>query len=238
MATWVTHLMIADAIVEKMPKIDAQAFCVGNIAPDCNVENADWTAFDPPREVTHFMDGEKKDEGCAERFYEEYICGNHGDARESAFLWGYYAHLVTDGLFQKMIVDEARVAAMWRRIHAQPDFTERAQDVTEDWNTAKKLFFPKPLRFREMNAIEAEYLREHPDSGYLKHILPLEDFPDYLPFLPHGSIVRKIGVMGTLPEASDVEPMCVSREEYAAFVRQTVEFLLCHSPLTREIVVL
>lgn len=50
MASWVTHLMIADGVLTQFPELDRRGFCVGNIAPDCNVENADWTAFTPSRE--------------------------------------------------------------------------------------------------------------------------------------------------------------------------------------------
>ena len=49
MATWITHLMIADGVLERIPNLDRHGFCVGNIAPDCNVENEDWTAFTPSR---------------------------------------------------------------------------------------------------------------------------------------------------------------------------------------------
>ena len=35
MATWITHLMIADGVLERIPSLDRHGFCVGNIAPDC-----------------------------------------------------------------------------------------------------------------------------------------------------------------------------------------------------------
>lgn len=53
MATWVTHLMVADRVLEKGSWLDWHGFCVGNIAPDCNVENEDWTEYTPHRAVTH-----------------------------------------------------------------------------------------------------------------------------------------------------------------------------------------
>lgn len=53
MATWVTHLMIADRLPELVPNLCRHEFLVGNIAPDCNIENADGTGFTPSREVTH-----------------------------------------------------------------------------------------------------------------------------------------------------------------------------------------
>ncbi len=55
MATWVTHLMVADGVLDKVSGLDRHGFCVGNIAPDCNVENEDWTEFTPPRAVTQVM---------------------------------------------------------------------------------------------------------------------------------------------------------------------------------------
>ncbi len=69
MATWVTHLMIADGVLEALPRLDRRGFCVGNIAPDCNIENEDWTSFIPPREVTHFMRGKHKSFDDCEDFY-------------------------------------------------------------------------------------------------------------------------------------------------------------------------
>ncbi len=60
MATWITHLMIADGVLAHLPALHRCGFCVGNIAPDCNVENENWTAFTPAREVTHWMQGKRK----------------------------------------------------------------------------------------------------------------------------------------------------------------------------------
>ena len=73
MASWVTHLIIADRVFEKVSGLCRHEFCVGNIAPDCNVENEDWTQFTPSREVTHWMTGGRKKVSDCDRFYEEYI---------------------------------------------------------------------------------------------------------------------------------------------------------------------
>ena len=104
MATWITHLMIADRVLERVPQLDKKGFCVGNIAPDCNVENEDWTQFVPSREVTHWMSADRKIATDCERFYQEYIKNRKheiGSEQELAFLLGYYAHLVTDAEFQR-----------------------------------------------------------------------------------------------------------------------------------------
>ena len=230
MATWVTHLMIADRVLQHFPSLDRRGFCVGNIAPDCNVENEDWTAFTPSREVTHWMQGQRKNAADCDAFYEEYIAkrrGRVGSGEEYAFLMGYYAHLITDAAFQKMIRDEVRVKAVWKRIKENETLCKQAADMEETWDNAKKLI-PKRVWVGHIYSLEAEYLNAHPDSGYLTEILPLKEFPDYIAYLPEGAIVRKIGVMGYLPSINEnlSEWIALSREEYEAYIEDTIWLIL------------
>jgi len=55
MGTWISHLRIAEQLLTAMPQLDEVAFIYGNLAPDSGLPNADWSAFDPPKEVTHFL---------------------------------------------------------------------------------------------------------------------------------------------------------------------------------------
>ena len=228
MATWVTHLMIADSVLKHFPKLDKRGFCVGNIAPDCNVENEDWTAFTPSREVTHWMQGERKKASDCDTFYLEYIAKRkiHSD-EEYAFLLGYYAHLITDAAFQKMVRDEDRVKAAWKRIKEKENLREEAAGMEETWDNVKKLL-PKRLWIGQIYSLEAEYLNAHPDSGYLTEILPLKAFPDYIDYLPKGAIARKIGVMGYLPKINEGlgEWIAISREEYEAYIGDTLQMIV------------
>lgn len=228
MATWVTHLMIADSVLQHFPGLDRHGFCVGNIAPDCNVENEDWTAFTPSREVTHWMQGERKKASDCDAFYEEYIAKRrYLSAEEYAFLMGYYAHLITDAAFQKMVRDENRVKAAWKRIKGNENLRERSAGMEETWDNAKKLI-PKRIWIGHIYSLEAEYLNTHPDSGYLTEILSLKKFPNYIDYLPKGAIVRKIGVMGYLPEINESldEWIAISREEYEAYIEDTIQTIL------------
>ena len=230
MATWVTHLMIADSVLKHFPMLDKHGFCVGNIAPDCNVENEDWTAFTPSREVTHWMQGQRKKASDCDAFHEEYIAKRKdriGSSEEYAFLMGYYAHLITDAAFQKMIRDENRVKAAWKRIKESKNLREQSEGMEETWDNAKKLI-PKRLWIGHIYSLEAEYLNTHPDSGYLTEILPLMEFPDYIDYLPKGAIVRKIGVMGYLPSINEnlSEWIALSREEYEAYIGDTIQLIL------------
>lgn len=230
MATWVTHLMIADSVLQHFPSLDRRGFCVGNIAPDCNVENEDWTAFTPSREVTHWMQGARKKASDCDAFYDEYIAKRRDriqTSEEYAFLMGYYAHLITDAAFQKMIRDEDRVKAAWKRIKANEDLLAHSVGMEETWDNAKKLI-PKRVWVGHIYSLEAEYLEAHPDSGYLTEILPLKEFPDYIDYLPEGAIVRKIGVMGYLPKISENlgEGIALSREEYEGYIHETIQLIL------------
>lgn len=140
---------------------------------------------------------------------------------------GYYAHLLTDAAFQKMIRDENRVKAVWNRIRANPNLHERAAGMEETWDNAKKLI-PKEIWRGQIYSWEADYLKVHPDSGYLTEILTLKEFPDYIDYLPPGAIVRKIGVMGYLPKPAMVSEgsIAISREEYEAYILDTVQTIL------------
>lgn len=230
MATWVTHLMIADRILETESHLDRHGFCVGNIAPDCNVENENWTQFVPSREVTHWMSADRKVAADCDRFYEAYIENRkqqiHSQEEES-FLLGYYAHLVADAEFQRWIRDTGRVAASWERIKKHAALWEKASQLQESWDAVKCLI-NKNERMKDIYTIEAEYLEEHPASGYVTEILPLKAFPDYIEYLPKGAIVRKIGVMGYLPkkEAGMYSFVAMTREEYAVFLDNTVKQIL------------
>lgn len=231
MATWATHLMVADRVLNAFPELDRQSFCVGNIAPDCNVENEDWSQFVPSREVTHWMTAGRKIAADCERFYEAYPAKRireNAPKEELSFLLGYYSHLVTDAEFQRYIRDPERVASAWKRINAHPVLSEKALGMAENWDSVKALIVTGE-RMKDIYTLEAEYLEEHPVSGYLTEILPLTSFPDYLEYLPKGAIVRKIGVMGYMPkkESGAYPFIAMTRDEYAVFLR-TAESLVIH----------
>ena len=217
--------MIADGVLERLSNLHRHGFCVGNIAPDCNVENEDWTAFTPSREVTHWMQGERKKASDCDAFCGEYILKRKGEIKSSeeyAFLLGCFSHLITDAAFQAMIRDDDRVNVTWMRIMADDKWSVAGAGMDETWDSVKRLI-PKNDRMREIYTMEAEYLRDHPNSGYLTDILPLKSFPDYIDYLPQGCIVREIGVMVYLPEPdkSIYKFITMSRDEYANFVDDT-----------------
>ena len=227
MATWITHLMVADRVLETVSGLDRHCFCVGNIAPDCNVENEDWTQFVPSRRITHWMSADRKVSSDCDRFYEEYVENRKheiGTKQELSFLFGYYAHLITDAEFQRYIRDPERVASTWERIKKHPILSIKAEGMPMNWDSVK-IIIDKNERVKDIYTIEAEYLEEHPNSGYLAEIMGLKSFPDYIDYLPAGAIVRKIGVMGYLPKKElGIYPfVAMTREEYSTFVENATE---------------
>lgn len=220
MSTWVTHLIIADKVLKCVPGLCRHEFCVGNIAPDCNIENDDWTSFTPPREVTHWMTGNRKAAADCDRFLREYLLKKDVTSpQEESFLLGYYTHLIVDAEFQRYIRDEVRVKRVWDRIQEHPELKSMTSGMPQNWDSVKALI-PKPERMKDIYSMEKDYLDRNPDSGYLTDILGLTAFPDYLTYLPQGAIVRKIKVMGYLPQKAEgkYSYIAMSKEEYSLFL--------------------
>lgn len=228
MATWVTHLMIADDVIKNFPFLSRHEFYVGNIAPDCNVENEDWTSFTPSREVTHWMGNKRKAASDCDRFLHEYIEKRENpDVKEESFLLGYYAHLITDAEFQRYIRDENRVKDTWDRIKRHSELRKQSKGMEETWDSVKILINGRE-RMKDIYSIEKEYLDSNPESGYLTDILGLEVFPDYVDYLPKGAIVRKIKVMGYMPvKVESLYPYIgMSQEEYFVFISRAKKMVV------------
>ncbi len=227
MSTWVTHLMVADEVVKKIPTLSRHEFFVGNIAPDCNVENEDWTSFTPSRELTHWMGSERKRACDCDRFLHEYIELKKGlDSKEESFLLGYYAHLITDAEFQRYTLEEERVKASWVRIKTHPVLSKQAKVMEETWDSVK-IFITRNERMKDIYSLEKEYLEKNPQSGYLTDIINLKEFPDYIDYLPKGAIARKLKVMGYMPEREEsLYPyVAMSKEEYGFFIQRAASLV-------------
>ena len=226
MAEWVTHLWIADEVLKQFPGLDRHGFCVGNIAPDCNLPNDEGTDLVPSRQITHWMNGGRKTADDCKEFYNRYVASRIDEIKtieELSFLLGYYSHLITDAELQRTIRDPERVAASWERIKKVPELAEKASGQPEDWDAVKRIF-PREDRMKDFFCIEREYLDAHPGSGWFTEIRGLEYFPDYLDYLPKQSIPKKIKIMYYEPanEVSTYPFLAFSREEYSGFIERTI----------------
>lgn len=175
MGTWITHLRIAENLLTHIPGLDEVAFAYGNLAPDSGLPNADWTVFDPPKTVTHFLRvGEDEGEIHDLEFYRLHLTdlALTSDRARYSFCLGYFFHLVCDNLWALQI---------WRptkRNHLEA-FTQDAGlfvgAVKSDWY-----------------GLDHNYLRAHPDSLFWRALRPAPNPPSYLPFVPETALHHQL----------------------------------------------
>ena len=85
MATWLTHLRVADKIFDRFYFRNRSLFFVGCIAPDTVV----------PPDISHWCTNGDKTTCDTVRFYSKYLEGRFHTA-DIDFYIGYYVHLLTD----------------------------------------------------------------------------------------------------------------------------------------------
>ena len=147
MASWMIHLRIADQLIDRIGDLDEIAFVMGNIAPDSGVPSADWSAYSPPKSVSHYK-ARKEDETFfdIDRFISEHFTGEmirSYSRREFSFFLGYYVHLLTD-------VD-------WTR-----DIYRPAMEAHADQSGKDRMSFVWEMK-RDWYDLDFRYLEEHPD---------------------------------------------------------------------------
>ena len=109
LASWITHLRIADKVLSEHKSLLPTEYFVGNIAPDSGIMNDDKMTYTPDNCVSHFSDIDKYGGRLTnpDRFASEYLTpekiARYDDAQLSFYI-GYYNHLVTDRLWKKQII--------------------------------------------------------------------------------------------------------------------------------------
>ncbi len=98
MASWMIHLRVAQAMLDKRNDLSAVPFIMGNLAPDSGVPAPDGYSFVPDKHISHFSytDERGKMHIHPEQFADTYLSTPCADAEAYSFYLGYYAHLVTD----------------------------------------------------------------------------------------------------------------------------------------------
>lgn len=178
MGTWIYHLRIAQKLLDIWPSLDEMAFICGNLAPDSGRPNADWTRFDPPKELTHFLQAKpKQSRGADLVYYRAYLVGmdEMRDPAHYAFNLGYFCHLLADNLWIVQIEPSSRAgnAAIF------------ANEGEAGWNTLKEDWYD----------VDRLYLAAHPDSLYFRFYRGIPVMPPYLPFLDWDSLYEQYGYM-------------------------------------------
>ncbi|MEX2540334.1 MAG: zinc dependent phospholipase C family protein [Trueperaceae bacterium] len=176
LGTWITHLRLAERLLESFPDLDETAFAFGNLAPDSGLPNKDRTEFLPPKQITHFLGPNGGWQGARDLdFYRQHLRGLavNDDRKRYSFLLGYFAHLVCDHLWV------VRLNPCFKRDHRKFYQLDRAtfwRKMKEDWYD---------LDFRYLGMSEA--------TLFHRVFLPAElpQLP-HLPFIPLASMRQQM----------------------------------------------
>ena len=211
MATWMVHLRVADRLLEYWPDLDAEAFVLGNIAPDSGVPNEDWTRYDPPKSVSHFKAyPDPAGAFCAKYFNDARKEGY--DRRAYSFFLGYHVHLLTDAEW----VNEIYAPLVSAHADLSPEEKNRLiRAAKEDWYDLDFLYLEQHPGFRAFSIYE--------NAGDLDNvfmdIFSRDAFADRRRYIcdfyrgnAHGDLHRAYA--------------CLTPEQAEAFVEHTVETLL------------
>ena len=174
MGTWISHLRIAERLLTLISHLDEVAFLYGNLAPDSGLPNTDWSAFDPPKEVTHFLrPGE--DEGRINdlEFYRGYLADLDVAAGPLySFALGYFMHLLCDNLWSK------RIGSASKRDYAQL-LAERGREA---WGILKDDWY----------GLDVLYVRDHFECSFWRVLMQTPNPPSYLPFLTEAGLHHQL----------------------------------------------
>ena len=171
MGTWISHLRIAESLLQHFSGLDEVTFAFGNLSPDSGVPNADWTEFDPPKEVTHFL---KKGEGEHAIhdlvYYQQYLAPirPEDDIKLYSFRLGYFFHLICDIMWAKRIWDATKFAYQ----------DELARNESEAVGNIK----------RDWYGLDQVYVSKNKDFLFWRVIVPSQNPPSYLPFVKDAAL--------------------------------------------------
>jgi hypothetical protein len=203
MATWIGHLRIAEKLLAEIPGLDKAAFTLGSLGPDSGLPNADWSVFDPPKHLTHFLrDGGGEDSIHDLEFYEGYLL-KVPVARDSpvySYHLGYFIHLLCDKLWTHWV---------WRAAQQQfaAEFAENGKSYV--WELKKDWY-----------DLDHKYVRDHQDCLFWRVLMPAPNPPSFLAFLPEYAMHHSLNHIRHF--YSEPEPTLVLDRPYPFLNEQTM----------------
>lgn len=166
MGTWISHLRVAENLLPYFSDLDEVTFTFGNLSPDSGIPNEDWTAFDPPKEVTHFLHkGEEEHEIQDLVYFRQYLANVNleDDPKLYSFRLGYFFHLICDILWAKRIF--AATKLQFKDLYEQ-DRRKAVSLIKGDWYGLDQL-----------------YVRDHPEHIFWRVMMANPNPRSYLPFV-------------------------------------------------------
>lgn len=164
MATWVTHLRIAEKLIKTLSDIDETAFYIGTLAPDSGRMVDDFTYL-PSKDVSHWkregVSYEQRFKDNAE-FFEKYA-KNESDKYKRSYYLGYYVHILTDTMYVRDIIHP------YIEKHEKPFWRENITAIRKGWYEidfrfleANPCFYPLSLlkTVKPFKSVSLDYFAE------------------------------------------------------------------------------
>ncbi len=170
MATWIAHLRIAENILKNMDDLDSIALILGNVGPDSGVPNEDWSSFNPPKKITHWINEENNID--AERFFDRYLKNNLMEYSKYSYVLGYYIHLLTDIEWSKFFNEKKKNALYNKKLKEDASFI---WTIKKDWYGLDFLYLEK-------------------NSNFIFHTIfkNIDEVPDYIDYFPKGALMKQV----------------------------------------------
>lgn len=166
MGTWISHLRIAENLLQHLPGLDEVTFTFGNLSPDSGIPNADWTEFDPTKKVTHFLRKGGEESAIHDLvYYQQFLAGIKpaDDIKLYSFRLGYFFHLICDIMWARRIAEATK--QQFKALFDK-DQKQAVSTLKDDWYGLDQL-----------------YVRDHPDHIFWRVIMTNPNPPSYLPFV-------------------------------------------------------
>jgi hypothetical protein len=135
MASWMIHFRVADGIKDSIKNVDIEKFIVGNIAPDCGEWSKDGKTLNPPKYITHWKNPKNWKESLKDEFFLKYLADGEMSSHKSFYL-GYYAHLLTDILWKKIIY----IPTKEKYLDKFDNLDKLNSKIKADWSDIDRMF--------------------------------------------------------------------------------------------------
>jgi hypothetical protein len=214
MATWVSHMRIAEHFIKKDERLNHVRFLVGNIGPDCGVPNEDWSVFTPDTNVTHWKSA-GSDTINAEDFKSRYLAAQC-DSEKYPFYLGYYYHLLTDIEWSKFYQRKKTEAVYADGLMKDNNFI---WTIKKDWYGQDHLF-----------------LQSNPDFIFYTLFAKIDTFPnEYFNFFPDNAFTDRVkyitGFYLSAREDPDRAFPYLTKQEMDGFIDETIRTIENMNPV-------
>ncbi|WP_017413807.1 zinc dependent phospholipase C family protein [Clostridium tunisiense] len=207
MATWIAHLRVGEKMLKRDFNLEVTPFLIGNIGPDSGVPNEDWSSFNPPKKVTHWLDKDKKTD--AEGFWNKYLSNLKvkEDKERYSFLLGYYVHLLTDIQWSKLYKKKKELPLYKNGLEKDSNFI---WTIKKDWY-----------------GLDYLYLSKNPQSMFFTVFKNVRQVPDYLDYFPKGAFELQVKYITQFYLGENEETkenfIYITEEEMDKFIEEATE---------------